>query len=147
MTAQKVAVKQTNQAFTINFAERTEFPLLEEGEHNAIIHSMELTEGPKGNYLRTRFSVDGDALNRQAWMNISLADGALWRIKKMGRDLGVARDKKVFKSRREFELNIVNMFVGKACSITIQHQEFEGVVRNRVTNVGAPDRAPELAPA
>ena len=127
--------------FQVDYSEKTDFPLLEEGEHDAIIHSIKPDEGPQGTYLRTRFSVIGDALNRQAWMNISLADGALWRVKKMARDLGVINTKKSYKSREAFEAEVAQMFTGRACRITVEHQEFEGVVRNRVTSVSAPDAA------
>ena len=123
--------------FIVNYGERTEFPLLEEGEHNAVIHSMDLETGPKGSYLRTRFSEENDEWNRQAWTNLSLADGALWRIKKMARDLGLTAEKKTYKSRAEFEADVIQMFVGRPCRISVENEEFESVVRNRVTSIGA----------
>ena len=124
--------------FEVDYSQRTSFPLLDEGEHDAVIHSMKLTQGPQANYLRTRFSIKGDELNRQAWMNISLADGALWRITKMARDLGLASRKRTYASRDEFEQEVIKMFTGRDCTITVENEKFEGVVRNRVANVGAP---------
>ena len=124
--------------FQVDYGMRTEFPLIEEGEHDAIIHSLTLDNGPKGSYLKTRFSLSGDALNRQAWLNLSLADGALWKVTKMARDLGVADATKKYKSRTEFEQDVIAMFTGRPCTIVIEHEEFDGVIRNRVTSVGAP---------
>ena len=128
---------QKDEQVVIDYGQRTDFPLLAEGEHDAVIHSMRPENGPLGTYLRTRFSIENDELNRQAWMNISLADGALWRIKAMARSLKLVAEARTYANRAEFEADVVQMFTGQPVRISIENEKFQGVVRNRVVSVTA----------
>lgn len=122
-------------SFKVDYDERTEFPNLDPGRYDATIHSCRPEVGPKGNFLALRFSVENDELNRQAWLNLSLAPGALWKVTKTLKDLGLADGEREYKSRNEFETEVVEMLTGTPCRIEIAHEEYDEVLRDRVVRI------------
>ena len=130
-------------SFAIDYDERTEFPNLTPGIYDARIHSAESREGPAANYLALRFSLEDSELNTQAWFNLSLANGALWRVKNLVRTLELTDGKVSYKSREEFEAKLQEMLVGQRVQIRIENEEFEGQVFDRVVKIMAPVTASE----
>ena len=125
-------------SFNVDYDERTEFPILEPGVYAARIHSAESSIGPQANYLKLRFSLTNNELNTQAWFNLSLANGASWRVKNLVRELGLADGKITYKSRAEYEAKLAEMLIGQEVSITIATREFEGALFDEVTKIKRP---------
>ena len=121
-------------SFSIDF-DRPDFPNIEPGVYDAVIHSAVPTKGPKGTYLKVRFALVDDEMNSQAWLNLSLADKALWRVSQIVRDLGIATGETKYKSRKEFETALVDMLTGVACRITVENEVYKKTLQDRVTKV------------
>ena len=94
-------------------------------------------QGKQGTYLKIRFSLIADEMNRQVWHNLSLATGAQWKVNKTLTDLGLAKGENTFKSRAEYELAVQAMLTGAECSITVENEDYEGSVQDRVVKIEA----------
>ena len=112
--------------------------LLDAGVHQATIFSTEPVTGEAGTYLKVRFAITGDKLNRQAWLNLSLSNASLWRVAQIMRDLNLGDGGEEFKSRKAFETAVRERLDGQAVSITIYHEDFEGTTYDRVGKVTTP---------
>ncbi len=112
--------------------------LLDAGVHQATVFSTEPVVGAAGTYLKVRFAITGDKLNRQAWLNLSLSNASLWRVAQIMRDLNLGDGGEEFKSRKAFETAVRERLDGQAVSITIYHEDFEGTTYDRVGKVTTP---------
>ena len=112
--------------------------LLDAGVHQATIFSTEPVVGAAGTYLKVRFAITNDKLNRQAWLNLSLSNASLWRVAQIMRDLNLGDGGEEFKSRKAFETAVRERLDGQTVSITIYHEDFEGVTYDRVGKVTTP---------
>ena len=125
-------------SFGMDFDERTDFGNLEPGTYDAVIHSADSEVGPAANYLKLRFALEDNTRNAQAWFNLSLANGALWRVRNLVRTLELIDGKVDYKSRKEFETKLQEMLIGQRVQIKVENEEFEGQVFDRVTKIMAP---------
>ena len=123
--------------FTVDFDATTAFPNVDPGKYDAVIHSAEPRSGSKGTYLAIRFSLIADELNRQVWHNLSLADGAMWKVSKTLKDLGLADGEASYESREEFETAVQAMLTGAECSITVENEAYEDTLQDRVVKIEA----------
>ena len=123
--------------FTVDFDATTAFPPVDPGKYDAVIHSANPEQGKQGTYLKIRFSLIADEMNRQVWHNLSLATGAQWKVNKTLTDLGLAKGENTFKSRAEYELAVQAMLTGAECSITVENEDYEGSVQDRVVKIEA----------
>lgn len=123
--------------FEIDYDEKTDFPNIEPGVHNAVIHSADKRIGVDSGlpYLALRFSLVDSEINQQAWMNLSLADGALWKVRKTVTDLGLTDGEVEYDSREDFEAAVAKMLIGTEVVITVENEEFEKTLQDRVIKI------------
>lgn len=121
--------------FKVDYEDRTDFPNLDEGRYDATIHSVREEAGELGNYLAVRFSIVDDELNRQAWTNLSFAPKSLWKVTKTMNDLGLQSGEAEYKNQAEFETMVAETLPGTPCRITIEHEEFDSKLRDRVVAI------------
>ena len=124
-------------SFTVNYDEVTEFPLLDVGTYDAILHSVRKETGDAGTFLATRFSIIGDELNRQAWINLSLAKNSMWKIRAVMKNLGLADGTVDYKSRQQWEQAVIDALPGAECKIEIYHENFEDEPQQRIGAITA----------
>ena len=113
----------------------TEYPPVSPGEYAAVLHSATPKQGAKGTYLALRFSITGDELKRQVWMNASLSDNSLWRIAQLTETLGIELSGSEFKNRKEFENELIGQLENRPCRVVVSNEVYEDVVRDRVDEV------------
>ena len=124
-------------SFKMDFDQRTPFPNIVPGMHNAVIHSALPEKGPQGNYLKLRFSLDDSELNQQAWLNLSLTKGAEWKVARTVRALGLTEGEVEYKNRTEYEAALSDMLTGVECVIEIEHEDYKGTTYDRVVDIQA----------
>jgi Protein of unknown function (DUF669) len=113
-----------------------QFEPLPEGTYSAEVLEVEQKMGKSSNkpYLNWQFKIDGGEHDgRRAFYMTSLSEKALWKLKQVLKNLGLDVD-------GQLDLDPADL-VGLPCVIKIEHEEYEGEMRDRVTDVYGPDAA------
>ena len=120
---------------TYNFGEKKNFPVIPEGIYSATIERVEELTAKSGNkYKRVTFKLYGDnAENRNVsgrliWDNLVLLPQVEWKIQNLLFACGMPYKGEVKLSDDWSEL------VGKKLKIGVSQREFQGSLRNDVTN-------------
>lgn len=100
-----------------------------EGIHTAKIASIELTQSQGGDdMLKITYEViKGEDKGCKVFDNIVLTEKALWKLKSLLQAIGMKADGKVALDLDKME--------GKICDITVIHEEYNGQLRAKVSEV------------
>lgn len=100
-----------------------------EGIHTAKIASIELTQSQGGDdMLKLTYEViKGEDKGCKVFDNIALTEKALWKLKLLLQAIGMKADGKVALDLDKME--------GKICDITVIHEEYNGQLRAKVSEV------------
>lgn len=100
-----------------------------EGIHTAKIASIELTQSQGGDdMLKIAYEViKGEDKGCKVFDNIVLTEKALWKLKSLLQAIGMKADGKVALDLDKME--------GKICDITVIHEEYNGQLRAKVSEV------------
>lgn len=121
----------------------TEFEPLPVGIYKAVVAELEYVASSEKSgqpYLKFVFEVKEEGYTgRKLFMNASLVPSALWKLGKVLNALGVEVPKE------EFNLELAAL-VGLPCTLSVASREFQGKMRNDVTEVMAPQAGPTQPP-
>lgn len=109
------------------------FEPLPEGMYEATVFEVEQRIGKDSGkpYLNWQFKIQGgDYDGRRAFYMTSLAPNALWKLKQVLINLGFDKEDLV----GNFDLDITSL-PGLDCTIVIEHEAYNGEMRDRVINV------------
>ena len=100
-----------------------------EGIHTAKIASIELTQSQGGDdMLKLTYEViKGEDKGCKVFDNIVLTEKALWKLKSLLQAIGMRADGKIALDLDKME--------GKICDITVIHEEYNGQLRAKVSEV------------
>ena len=100
-----------------------------EGIHTAKIASIELTQSQGGDdMLKITYEIiKGEDKGCKVFDNIVLTEKALWKLKSLLQAIGMKADGKVALDLDKME--------GKICDITVIHEEYNGQLRAKVSEV------------
>lgn len=121
----------------------TEFEPLPVGIYQAVVSELEYVASSEksGNpYLKFVFEIREEGYTgRKLFMNASLVPNALWKLGKVLDALGVE------VPQGEFNLELDSL-VGLPCTLAVASREYQGKMRNDVTEVMAPSAGPVAPP-
>lgn len=113
----------------LDFTGVESFQRMSEGVHTCKIVSADEKASQGGNdMIVVAFeSVKGADKGSRVYENYPLTDTALWKLKSLLQAIGMKADGKV-------QLDL-DKLVGKTCTVTVKHEEYEGKTRARVDEV------------
>ena len=113
------------------------FDLLEKGVYDAVVYNVEVRDSRAGKpYINWEFKITGPTgEGRRQWYTTSLQSQALWKLKQLLIRLG-AKEKDL---AGVVDLDL-EQYIGRKCRIVIDHEQYQGEVRNRVVDVLAPSK-------
>jgi len=109
------------------------FEPLEEGTYPASVFDAVVKESKTSGqpYINWEFKIlAGQYEGRRQWYMTSLQPAALWKLKQMLTRLGISTE----KLSSTFDLDLASM-LGKKCRIVIDHEQYQGQLRDRVVDV------------
>lgn len=115
------------------------FEPIPEGKHDAVVFEIEQKIGQNSGkpYLNWQLKIQGGECDgRRAFFMTSLAPNALWKLKEVLHNLGYSKE----ELEGNFELDTMDL-VGRDCTIVITHEEYQGEMRDRVSNILAAGNA------
>jgi len=113
-----------------------DFQPIEPGTYNAVVFNAEVRDSQAGKpYINWDFKITGPKYEgRHQWYMTSLQKQALWKLKQMLLRLGVPEE----KLTGVFDLDLEEL-IGKPCKIVVEHEQYQGQIRDRVVDVLPPD--------
>ena len=113
----------------LDFTGVESFQRMSEGVHVCKIATADVKQSSGGNYMIVVAfeATKGVDKGSRVYENFALMDTALWKLKGLLQAIGMKCDGKV-------QLDL-DKLVGKTCSVTVKHEEYEGKTRARVDSI------------
>ena len=113
----------------LDFTGVESFQRMSEGVHVCKIATADVKESGAGNdMIVVAFeAIKGVDKGSRVFANYVLTDTALWKLKGLLQAIGMKADGKV-------QLDL-DKLIGKTCSVTVKHEEYDGKLRARVEDV------------
>jgi len=126
-------MKQLN----INFSDVPSMEPLPAGRYPIVVASVQMLQSASSSNMRLSWALDvteGEFSERRLFMNTSLAPKSLWFLRSLLEKFGMFQDSLDFKAEDDGTL-IEPEFVGRVALAVVDQEEYQGVQRNRVTDL------------
>lgn len=125
-----IKMKKKKKGLKVDFTGTDVRVLVPEGNYHAKVKEVTLEDGQQAQYLKWVFElIDADEKvnGQKVYTNTSLAPQALWNLRNLLETMGVETPDD------EMELELEE-YVGLELIVRIEHEDFEGKMRTRVTD-------------